>query len=33
MQKTNIPDAANFIYSKEFRSIEQLDQLVSRVWC
>lgn len=24
-----IPDAANFIYSKEFRNVEQLDQMIS----
>lgn len=23
-----IPDAANFIYSKEFRSVEQMDQMI-----
>ena len=23
-----IPDAANFIYSKEFRNVEQMDQMI-----
>lgn len=24
-----IPDAANFIYSKEFRNVEQMDQMIT----
>ena len=30
MNRGTLPDAANFIYSKEFRSLEQMDRLVGK---